>query len=100
VAMLKCPACGKLNPTEAACTRCGCDLARLRGVVAAAQGALAEGRVSLQTGDWAGALSWSEKSWRLLHSAEAARLAFLAAGAMGDTRVAAAWHRHGAEAQG
>jgi len=98
--MLKCPACGKLSPTEAMCTRCGCDLARLRAVIAAAQGALAEGRVSLQIGDWAGALSWSEKSWRLLHSAEAARLAFLAAGAMGDTRTAASWHRHGAEAQG
>ena len=98
--MLNCPACGKLNQTEATCTRCGCDLARLRAVIAAAKGALTEGRVSLQTGDWAGALSWSEESWRLLHSAEAARLAFLAAGAMGDTRVAAAWHRHGAEAQG
>ena len=96
--LLNCPACGKLNQTEAACTRCGCDLAWLRAVVAAAQGALAEGRVSLQTGDWAGALSWSEKSWQLVHSVEAARLAFLAAGAMGDTRTAAAWHRHGAEA--
>jgi len=100
VAMLKCPACGKLNPTEAACPRCGCDLARLRAVVAAAQGALAEGRVSLQTGDWARALSWSEESWRLVHSLEAARLAFLAAGAMGNTRTAAAWYRHGAAAQG
>ena len=98
--MLKCPACGKLNHTEAACTRCGCDLARLRAVIAAAQGALAEGRVSLQTGDWARALSWSEESWRLCHTVAAARLAFLAAGAMGDTRIAAAWYRHGAEAQG
>jgi hypothetical protein len=96
--MLKCPACGKLNPTEATCTRCGCDLARLRAVIAAAKGALTEGRVSLQRGNWAAALSWSEESWRLRHTVEAARLAFLAAGAMGDTRAAAAWHRHGAEA--
>ena len=98
--MLNCPACGKLNQTEAACTRCGCDLARLRAVLAAAKGALTEGRDSLRRGDWAAAMNWSEESWRLLHSAEAARLAFLAAGAMGDTRSAAAWHRHGAEAQG
>ena len=96
--MLNCPACGKLNPIEATCTRCGCDLARLRAVVAAAQGALAEGRVSLRRGDWAAALNWSEESWRLRHTVEAARLAFLAAGAMGDTRTAAAWHCHGAEA--
>jgi len=98
VATLNCPACSKLNQTEAACTRCGCDLARLRAVMAAAKEALAEGRVSLQTGDWAAALSWSEESWRLRHTVEAARLAFLAAGAMGDTRTAATWHRHGAEA--
>ena len=98
MAILNCPACGKLNQTEATCTRCGCDLARLRAVIAAAKGALAEGRVSLQRGNWTAALSWSEKSWRLLHSVEAVRLAFLAAGALGDTRTAAAWHRHGAEA--
>jgi len=98
--MLNCPACGKLNQTEAACTRCGCDLARLRSVIAAAKGALTEGRDSLRRGDWAAALNWSEESWRLRHTAAAARLAFLAAGALGDTRTAAAWHRHGAEAQG
>ncbi len=98
--MLNCPACGKLNQTEASCSRCGCDLAGLHAIVAAAKVALVEGRVSLQTGDWAGALSSSEKSWRLLHSVEAARLAFLAAGAMGDSRTAASWHCHGAEAQG
>ena len=96
--MLNCPACGKLNQTEAACTRCGCDLARLRAVIAAAKGALTEGRDSLRRGDWAAALNWSEESWRLRQSLEAARLAFLAAGALGDTRTAVAWHRHGAEA--
>jgi len=95
--MLNCPACGKLNQTEAACMRCGCDLARLRAVVTAAKGALSEARLSLQKGNWAAALNWSEESWRLCHTVEAARLAFLAAGAMGETRIAAAWHRHGAE---
>ena len=96
--MLNCPACGKLNQTEAACTRCGCDLDRLRVVIAAAKGAVTEGRDSLRRGDWTAALNWSEESWRLRHTVEAARLAFLAAGALGDTRTAAAWHRHGAKA--
>jgi len=41
--------------------------------------------------DWAAALAEAEQSWHLRHSSDAARLAFAAAAALGDTRRAIFW---------
>jgi hypothetical protein len=88
---ITCPACGKAGQTGANCARCGCDLTRLHATVEAAAAALAEARASLRATDWEAALTWAERSWQLCHSTEAARLAFLAAGALGETASALAW---------
>lgn len=90
--LLTCPACGKPGQADAACARCGCDLSALQRVAAAAAAALAKAQTALREADWSAALDWAEDSWRLLHSTEAARLAFLAAGAQGQTARALRWH--------
>jgi hypothetical protein len=88
---LTCPACGKSHQTAAACPRCGCDLSRLHAIVAAAAARLRAAVTAIADRDWPSALASAEQSWRLCHSPEAARLAFLAAGAQGDTGRALAW---------
>ncbi len=87
-----CPACNKANQTEAACQRCGCDLSRLHEIVEAAASRLGAARAALTDGDWPGALKHAERSWRLCHTVESARVAFLAAGAARDTSSALRWH--------
>ena len=47
----------------------------------------------LKTHDWVEALGYAEKSWELRHSNEAAGLAFVAAGALGETASALRWHQ-------
>lgn len=90
---LPCPACNKADQTAAACTRCGCDLSQLHAIVAAAADRLAAAQVALGAADWPAALAGAEQSWQLVHSTEAARLGFLAAGAQGDTVRTLQWHR-------
>jgi len=92
---LKCPACGKLIDTDEndCCQRCGCDLSRLAQVVQAARGRILAATQKAQAGDWRQALCHAEQSWSLRHSETAARLAFLAAAALGETARALRWHR-------
>jgi len=94
--LLTCLACNKPNQTTAACARCGCDLSELQAIVKAAAVWLAQAQTSLQVQDWAGALEQATQSWQLCHSAEAARLAFLAASADGQTSVALEWRHRAA----
>lgn len=92
---LKCPACGKLIDVEenACCQRCGCDLSRLAQVVQAARSQVRAAAQQVQAGDWRQTLRHAEQSWSLRHSETAARLAFLAAAALGETARAVRWHR-------
>jgi len=94
---IACPACGKENgeAETGACARCGCDLRRLRAVSRCADERLAQAAERLRARDWPGALRRAEESWRLRHTPEAARLAFLAAAASGATRKAALWLARG-----
>jgi hypothetical protein len=91
-----CPACGKRNIESAAmeCVRCGCDLADLQVTLRCATRRLSAAAKRARECDWPAALAEAEQSWRLRHSAGAARLAFAAAAAMGDSRRAILWHIH------
>ena len=88
-----CPACNKANQTEAACSRCGCDLRALHAVLEGAQATLCQAKGALGEADWAGALGWAQRSWELCHTVEAARLAFIAAAASGQTQDALGWRQ-------
>ena len=88
---ITCPACNKASQSGAACQRCGCDLARLHEIVAAATTHLAGAAAALAARAWSAALAAAGRSWRLRHTAESARIAFLAAAATGDTARAMRW---------
>jgi hypothetical protein len=90
---LDCPACGKTNEPgiSAACSRCGCDLGRLRELLRAADWRLAAAALDLRNQRWEPALRHAEIGWSLRHSVPAARLAFLAALGLGDTPRASHW---------
>ena len=90
---IACPACNKANQTEAACQRCGCDLARLHEIRAAAVACLGGATAALTHCDWPAALSAAAHSWRLRHTVESARIAFLAAAAAGDAARALRWRQ-------
>ena len=90
---ITCPACNKDAQTEAACSRCGCDLTRLRTVFDAAAAALSSACAAFHRTDWSEALHQAETSWQLLHATDAARLAFLAAAGLGDTPAALRWRQ-------
>ena len=90
---ITCPACNKDGQTEAACSRCGCDLSRLATVLDAAAAALSSARAAFHRLDWSEALRQAEISWQLLHAADPARLAFLAAAGLGDTPAALRWRQ-------
>ena len=92
-----CPACNKPNQADAACQRCGCDLARLHEVGAAAAASLGDATSALVDCNWPVAFAAAVRSWRLRHTMESARIAFLAAAASGDTAQALRWHRRVAE---
>jgi hypothetical protein len=91
---ITCPACNKDGQTEAACSRCGCDLTRLHAVVHAASAAVSAARAALGRADWPEALAQAQTSWQLLHTANAARAAFLAAAVLGETAAALRWRQH------
>jgi hypothetical protein len=94
---ITCPACNKDGQTEAACSRCGCDLTALRAVVNAAAAAMLAARATLGRTDWSEALDQAQISWQLLHTANAARIAFFAAAALGDTPAALLWRQRTAK---
>ena len=86
-----CPACNKGNQSGPACQRCGCDLAPLHEIGQAAAAFLEGATDALADGDWPAALTAAGRSWRLRHTTESARIAFLAAAAVGDTARALRW---------
>jgi hypothetical protein len=90
---IHCPVCGRENDAgpDFACRRCGCNFGDLDAVLASAAHHLAAAAAALRERDWQAALGGAERSWRLRHRASAARLAFLAAVSIGDTRLAASW---------
>jgi hypothetical protein len=92
MAVLNCPACNKTGVTAEACPRCGCDLSRLHQIFYVAQQHLSHSARLLRAKEWHLALHYADQSWRLQHTSAAARLAFLAASAEGDTIRAAIWH--------
>jgi uncharacterized protein (DUF983 family) len=94
---ITCPACNKGGQTEAACSRCGCDLTRLRAVVNAASATVSAARAALGRAAWSEALDQAQTSWQLLHTANAARVAFLAAAVLGDIAVALRWRQRAAQ---
>ncbi len=100
---LACPACGKRNDLETGgtqCPRCGSDLADLARISIAAGWHLAIAARCLRHQDSTAALAHAEQSWSLRHSAFSARLAFLAAAALGDAERALLWrHRANAETE-
>jgi hypothetical protein len=94
---LLCPACRKLNEPvvlpSATCSRCGCDLSTLCAIRAAAARSLPAAARALHRRDWATALEHAGHSWSLLNSPDAARLAALACGALGQIEELLTW-RH------
>jgi hypothetical protein len=90
-----CPACGKTNELAAsACPRCGCDLGQLALITRAAAGHLRAAARALRAGEWMVAIGHAEKSWSLRHSSAAARLAGLAAAALGDAPRLLRWWKY------
>ena len=92
---ISCPACGKASDLRqaAACPRCGCDLAPLARVITGAVWHLQAAAGELRAREWAAALKHAERSWSLRHSPRAARLAWLAALALGETQTALHWRQ-------
>lgn len=88
-----CPACNKANQTAPTCQRCGCELSPLHEIAAAAASRLSAARSALAMSNWPAALHAAAHSWRLRHTAESARVAFLAIAAAGDTMQAMRWRR-------
>jgi hypothetical protein len=92
-----CPACRKLNEpvvlASATCSRCGCGLSTLWAIRAAATRSQQAAARALHRRDWAAALENAGHSWSLLNSLEAARLAALACGALGQIEELLTW-RH------
>ncbi len=94
---ITCPACGKSSDVRAttACPRCGCDLGPLARIIAGAIRQLQAAAAELRARNWEAALDRAQQSWSLCHSPHAARLACLAAAALGEKRAALAWRRRG-----
>jgi hypothetical protein len=94
---ISCPACGKTSDLHAtsSCSRCGCDLGPLALIIVGAAWHLQMAAAELRAGDWEAALEHAQRSWSLHHSPRAARLACLAAVALGETRDALSWLRCG-----
>lgn len=97
---ITCPACAKKNEipgdTAAACARCGCDLSILRRIFNAAQFHLSLAKLELEQRDWSAALTHAERSWKLTHTPESARVACIAATALRETPTLARWRRRAA----
>jgi hypothetical protein len=92
--LIECPVCKKENEAcgDPMCLRCGSDLSPLQSVLQAATWHLAMAAERLRGQDWQEAFNHADRSWKLRHSDAAARLAFLASSALGDSRLAARWY--------
>jgi len=92
---LTCPACKKINEIgeSAACQRCGCDLTALIGISQAASYRLADAADRLRSGQCRQALICAEEAWTLVHTAEAAQLACLAACVLGHDELLRKWRK-------
>ncbi|MEI6125515.1 MAG: hypothetical protein WCQ99_03075 [Pseudomonadota bacterium] len=89
---IRCPACSKVNSTEAQCSRCGSDLAVLVNILHAAAAELTLSKKSLASGKVSAALHHARRSWRLKKSSDAAQLAFLSSLAGASPDEAAQWY--------
>jgi hypothetical protein len=98
---ISCPACGKTSDLRAttSCSRCGCDLGPLARIIAAALWHLQAASGALRAEDWEAAFEHAQQAWSLHHCPRAARLACLAAMALGETRDALSWRRRGEEVE-
>jgi hypothetical protein len=94
---LACPACNKSGLIADACPRCGCDLTSLRQIDHAAASFLCAAVEALSARQWQEALMLAARAWNLRHSAPAARIAFLAAGALGIAGQASRWRQRAVE---
>jgi hypothetical protein len=94
---ITCPACGKSSDVRATttCPRCGCDLGPLARIIAGAIRQLQAAAAELRARNWEAALERAQQSWSLCHSPHAARVAYLSAAALGETRAALTWRRRG-----
>lgn len=100
---IACPACGKKDASTSiagrfettatgdTCGRCGCDLSALRDVRNAAWALLVLAKTAMADGAWAVALAHATRSWALARSSRSARLACLAAAAVGDADSLTRW---------
>jgi hypothetical protein len=88
---LKCPGCAKLTAAPE-CPRCGSDLALLFAIRETAAEDLAQAALLLRQRQPASAYAFANRSWEKIHSAEAAKLAFLASLGTGDFASASFWH--------
>ena len=66
---------------------------RLHAIVTSTASRLTDARASFEQRDWTRALIHAEQSWRLCHTVESARMAFLSAAAGGATRLALVWRQ-------
>ena len=90
-----CPACGKRNGLEnKICSRCSCELEELAAILRLAAAYCHEAAACLRLADGPGALAKALNSWDLRHSAEAARLAFLASLLNHDFTAATHWYKN------
>jgi hypothetical protein len=62
-------------------------------VLRAATAFLSLARRELRARDWSAALEHAERSWELAHRPESARLASLAAAALGEIELLVQWRR-------
>ncbi len=90
---LRCPACGKINELAGtlACQRCSCDLTTLTSILRSAQEHLTSAGAQFRSQQWEAALWHASESWNLRHTPVAARLACLAAAALGDSGQVWQW---------
>jgi hypothetical protein len=90
---IECPVCKKENEEgDPVCLRCGSDLTALQAVLKAATWHLAMAAEQLKDLNYHEAYTNAERSWTLRRSGVAARLAFLAASASGDSLSADRWN--------
>jgi hypothetical protein len=87
-----CPSCGKANQSSP-CRRCGCELSPLFLICRAAEAEVRAAGQCLRSGEINDARAHAEHSWELHHSAEAARLAFLACIALNDFARGRLWYQ-------
>ena len=100
---IKCPSCRKRNTSNSSdylCKRCGGDLSKLFEIVHMAQNKMEEARRAFLNELPGEAMILAEESWRLKHSSEAAKLAFLASVGKKEYMDAYKWYQLGKSVNG